>query len=123
MYTITVQTTFKALHQLPLPDGTREPLHEHDWVVRTAVSTDGLDKMGLAIDFNKLKSILDSILAPLNGRKLEEAAAFANTPASAELVAKYIYEQVKPWLATGKKLEYVEVMEAQDCWAKYSCPR
>ena len=123
MYTITVQTSFKALHHLPLPDGTREPLHEHNWLVKTAVSADRLDKMGLALDFNKLKALLDSIIEPLQSRTLEHLPDFANTPASAELVAKYIFDRLAPAVSSGKKLEYVEVMEAQDCWAKYSCRR
>ncbi len=43
MHEITVSRQFTAAHALRLADGTREPVHEHDWDVRVTVAADELD--------------------------------------------------------------------------------
>ncbi len=119
MFVITIEITFTARHQLTLADGEKEPPHSHDWVVRTAVSTPGLDEMGLAIDFNELKAGIETVTANFNGTCLEELACFQGVNASAENVARYIYDKVEPLLPSHVKFDYVEVMEEAGCWAKY----
>ena len=119
MFVITIETTFTAGHQLTLASGEKEPLHSHDWLVRTAVLADSLDEMALAIDFNELKAGIKSVTTGLQGARIEELACFQGTNASAENVAKYIYDKVEPLLPSHVKLDYVEVMEAEGCWAKY----
>ena len=121
MFTITVETEFDAAHQLTLGDGSVEDLHEHCWKVRVAVSAQTLDKMDTVMDFHLLKQQLDEILGPLAGTNLEEVEYFvdAGINASAETVAKYIYEQLSPLMADNATLRFVEVMEQADCWAKY----
>lgn len=120
MYTITVETTFKAKHQLTLTDGSLEDLHEHDWVVRAAVSVSKLDKAGLAIDFHELKKKVEKITSSLNGGQLESVAHFHGINASAENLAKYIYDKLESVLANHVKLRYVETGEEPGYWAKYS---
>ena len=122
MFTITVETEFNASHQLTLPDGSVEELHEHCFKVRAAVSAQTLDKMDVVMDFHLLKQQLDEILAPLVGQNLEEVEYFidAGINASAETVARYIHEQLSPKLADNAALEFIEVMEHPDCWAKYA---
>ncbi len=100
-------------------DGGKEPLHSHDWVVRVAVSADELDEMGLALDFNDLKAMIVDVTGPFAGAKLEQLDCFAGCNASAENVAKYIYDRIEPMLANRLKLDYAEVMEANGCWTKY----
>ena len=119
MYTVTVESTFRASHQLTMGDGGKEPLHGHDWVVRVAVSADELDEMGLAVDFNDLKAMIADVTGPFAGAKLEQLDCFAGCNASAENVAKYIYDRIEPMLAGRLKLDYAEVMEADGCWTKY----
>lgn len=121
MFTITVETTFDATHQLTLPDGSVEELHEHCFKVRAAVSAQTLDKMDTVMDFHLLKQQLDDILAPLVGQNLEEVEYFvdAGINASAETVARYIYERLSPLMADNAALRFAEVMEQADCWAKY----
>ena len=119
MFTITVETTFAAAHQLTFADGQKEPLHTHDWLVKVAVSTGELDQGGLAIDFNDLKAKITSITAPFNKATLEELPAFKENNASAENVAKHIFNRIGPLLSQQLKLRYVEVTEAPGCRAKY----
>ena len=71
MYTVTVESTFTASHQLTMADGGKEPLHGHDWVVRVAVSADELDETGLAVDFNDLKAMIADVTEPFTGARLK----------------------------------------------------
>jgi len=121
LFTITVETTFKAAHQLRLADGSVEDLHEHCFKVRAAVSGKVLDEIDTVMDFHVLKGQLDEILAPLAGQKLEQVKYFADAGinASAETVARYIYERLADLIVDNVHLEFVEVMEQADCWAKY----
>ena len=120
MFTVTVQTSFKASHQLTMPGGQTEPLHEHNWVVRSSVAAEKLDETGLVVDFKWLEAKIEEVVSPLNGTRLEELACFEGVNASAENVAKYIYDKLEPLLPGRAELQYVEVSEAPDCWAKYS---
>ena len=120
MFTITIEITFKASHQLTLVDGQKEPLHTHDWIVRTAVCVEELDDMQLAMDFHELKSMVQQITKPFEDSQLERMSCFEGVNASAEIMAKYIYDKIKPLLAPQLKLDYVEVTEEAQCRAKYS---
>lgn len=120
MYTVIVETTFGAEHQLKLPDGSKEPLHYHDWGVECAVSAEKLDKMGLAFDFNRLKMMIDGIVAEFKNEPLEKSGIFKNMNSSAENVAEYIYNRLEKLLERDLKLEYVEVTEAPRCRARYT---
>jgi 6-pyruvoyltetrahydropterin/6-carboxytetrahydropterin synthase len=120
MYTVIVETTFDAKHQLTLPDGEKEPLHGHNWMAVCAVSAYSVDAMGLAFDFNRLKAMLDGIVAEFKGGQLENAAFFKNINSSAENVAEYVYNRLEKMLEANVKLEYVEITEAPHCRARYS---
>ena len=63
MFTVSVETHFRASHQLGLPDGSKEPLHWHDWSVVADVSSDGLNNTGVVMDFSRLKAAMDGIVA------------------------------------------------------------
>ena len=120
MFTVTVETTFNASHQLTMPDNQKEPLHAHDWQLRVAVSAEKLDQMGLVIDFHDLKAAIDTVTSNLAGKKLEDLPCFQTQNASAETLARHIYDQLKKTIKGDVKLDYVEIMEAQGCWARYN---
>jgi 6-pyruvoyltetrahydropterin/6-carboxytetrahydropterin synthase len=120
LYTVIVETTFGARHQLTLGDGTKEPLHHHNWGLACAVSTRKVDTMGLAFDFNRLRAMLEGIVAEFKDTKLEDTNIFKNLNSSAENVAEYVYNRLEKMLDAGVKLEYVEVTEAPHCRARYS---
>jgi 6-pyruvoyltetrahydropterin/6-carboxytetrahydropterin synthase len=119
LFVVTVQTSFKAHHQLTMPGGQTEPLHDHNWIVRPAVAAEKLDENGLVVDFHWLEAKIKEVVSPLDGARLEELACFRNTNASAENVAKYIYDTLEPLLPGRVTLQYVEVSEAAGCLAKY----
>ena len=120
MFTVTVETTFTASHQLTIAQGQKEALHCHDWIVRVAVSADRLDEMGLVVDFSELKTKVEEVTNSLDGVRLEELSCFQGVNTSAENVAKYIYDKIEQLLPSHVKPRYVEVAEAPGCRAKYS---
>ena len=119
MFSTNVETRFRASHQLTLPDGSKERLHQHNWRVTVEVSSEKLNEMGLVMDFVRLKKSVEKIVAPFENIALETHEYFSETSSSAENVSKYIYEQLRPMIPAGVKLEFVSVMEEAGCWAKY----
>ena len=120
MYTITIESSFNASHQLTYAGGEKEDIHQHDWQLRVAAKIEELDENGLAIDFIYLKARIDEITAVLDNTRLEELACFEGINVTAENIDKYVYGQIEPQMPTKAMLVSVEIMEAPGCWAKYS---
>ncbi len=120
MFTVSTEKSFWASHQLTSADGTKEPLHHHDWQVRVNVSSKQLNSDGLVMDFGKLKEMVKEVTGELNDTVLSENKYFQRNGCSAENVAKYVYEKLEPMLPKGVKLVGVRVGEEPGCWAKYS---
>jgi len=120
MFTVSVETHFWASHQLTLPDGSKEALHCHNWAVTADVSTgDELNSRGLVMDFRRLKAMVDKTIADFDNIQLEQLDYFQQNNSSAENVAKYIYEKLKPKLPNGLKLNHIRVVEEPGCSAKF----
>ena len=120
MYTLSVEMDFTAQHQLTFEDGTQEPLHQHDWKVCVSVSSDHLDRNELVMDFEYLKTLLDTLLQDFRGQRLESLGIFENRNVSAETLARTLYEELAPKLPDIVWLDSVEVTEAPGCRARYT---
>lgn len=120
MYTITIESSFRAGHQLTYAGGKKEDLHQHDWQLKVAAQIEELDENGLAIDFIYLKAKTDEIAAMFDNTQLEELDCFEGINATAENIAKYIYDQLEPQMPTKAMLDSVDIMEAPGCRAKYN---
>jgi 6-pyruvoyltetrahydropterin/6-carboxytetrahydropterin synthase len=120
MFTIGVEMHFWASHQLTLPDGSKEPPHQHNWAVTANVSSKKLNSMGLVMDFCQLKEMLNNIVAELDNSPLDEIDYFRRNNSSAENVAKYIYEKLKSRLPGGVKLENIRIIEEPGCSANFT---
>jgi 6-pyruvoyltetrahydropterin/6-carboxytetrahydropterin synthase len=120
MFTISVETYFRASHQLTLTDGSKESSHFHKWLVTANISSSKLNNMGIAINFHKLRALLDNLLAEIDNTALESVSHFQQNNPTAENVAKYIYDKLKSQLPKGTKLKSIKVVEEPGCSAKYS---
>ena len=122
MFTVSVTTSFCASHALTLPDSSVEPLHEHDWQVSVELAAQELNASGFVMDFHVLQAAIDKTIKPLNDVRLEDVGYFDPTKrnASAEEVARFIYDNIAPEMPDNVELVAVEVTEAADCRAKYS---
>jgi 6-pyruvoyltetrahydropterin/6-carboxytetrahydropterin synthase len=119
LYSVIVESNFRAPHQLRLPDGSKEPLHDHDWKIAVSVTSNKLNKMGLIIDFHCLKGLVDSAVSDIDGQQLGKIEFFEKNNSSAENVAKYIYAKLETMLPKSVKLNNIKVTEETGCSAKY----
>jgi len=119
MFTISVERHFQASHQLTMPDGSKEPVHDHEWVVTVILSSEKLNNMGIVMDFQALKTMIDKIIAGFNNKPLESIGYFQRNNPSAENVAKYIYDKLLTKLPKGVKLQNVRVVEEPGCSATF----
>ena len=120
MFTVGIETQFKAWHSIPLPDGTIEPEHEHFWAVEVEVHGDAPGKSGMVINFAQLKSRLLDVTAKLNETVLNESDYFKDKCPTAENVAVYIFDRLEPTLPDNVRLKSIRVSEQVGCWAIYS---
>jgi 6-pyruvoyltetrahydropterin/6-carboxytetrahydropterin synthase len=105
---------------LTLADGSKEPVHRHNWTVTAEVGRSELDGMGLVMDFRRLKTMVDSIAADFDNSQIERLGYFEKNNPSAEAVAKYIYEKLEPKLPGDVSLNRVIVAEQPGCTAEFS---
>ncbi len=120
MFTISVETYFWASHQLVLPEGSKEPVHHHNWLVSADVSSDKLNSMAVVMNFQKLKEMVDNIVAEFDNTSLNEISYFQQNNPSAENVAGYIYKKLRVKLPEGVKLQSIRVVEEPGCAANFS---
>jgi 6-pyruvoyl tetrahydropterin synthase/QueD family protein len=119
LFTITIETQFKASHSVALADGPGEPQHEHFWAVSVEVATGKLNSSGVIMDFAQLKSKLTEITSKLGGASLNDIDYFRKNRPTAESVAVYIFQRLEPVLPNDVRLESVAVSEQVGCMAKY----
>jgi len=119
MFAAVVEMSFRASHQLSLPDGSNEPVHWHNWSVAAEVAGEKLDSMGVVMDFRKLRAALGEIIAEFDNSQLNGILYFQENNPSAENIARHIYEKLDPRLPKNVDLETIRVGEEPGCWAKF----
>lgn len=117
-HVVRVGVRFNATHRVPLPDGSLEPLHGHDWRVEIEVGAERLTPAGFVADFHRLREHLEHAVAVFEHRCLNDLPMFAERPPSAENVARYLFDALSPGLAAlGVVLRALWVEEAPGCLA------
>lgn len=119
VFEVSVCGGFAAAHQLPLPDGSLEPLHGHSWHVQVTFRGPRLDERGLLLDFVTLRRRLEALLAELHERNLNDLPVFADCAPSAERVAALLAARLADAGGSAARLACVEVEEAPGCLARY----
>jgi 6-pyruvoyltetrahydropterin/6-carboxytetrahydropterin synthase len=120
MYELSIATYFSSAHNLRSYQGECEKLHGHNWKVEVIVVSEGLDEIGIAIDFKILKSKVKEIIHELDHKYLNELKPFEKINPSSENLAKYLYKKISEQLNSNKiKLNKVKVWESNDAFASY----
>jgi 6-pyruvoyltetrahydropterin/6-carboxytetrahydropterin synthase len=112
-YKLSVTKTFSSAHCLREYKGKCENMHGHNWKVRAAFCGTELDKTGMLIDFSDLKAHLDKIMFSLDHKFLNEFPPFDRINPTAENIAAFIFESLKPAQTAGAKVYEVEVWESE----------
>src|SRR3954454_20021812 len=119
-FEISTTHQFSAAHQLKLHDGTLEPLHGHNWVVRVTVGRQGLDAIGVVMDFHELERLVNSIVGRLHNQHLNEVPPFnGELNPTTENVALHVARSLNGQLPDGVGLLWIEVWETATCRAVY----
>ncbi len=119
MFEITVKGDFAAAHRLNNYRGACENLHGHNFIVEVSVLCDKLDSSFIAIDFKDLKRALREITGRLDHTYLNDHEYFRSTNPTSEMLAKYIYEEMKKRLNERCKMGRVSVYETPTSKATY----
>ncbi len=121
MFEAAYETTFCATHVLTKDGRPLEPLHGHDWRVEVVAGSDELDATSVVVDFEHMKKAVAEVAARLHYKDINSHPDFAALSPSAEVVARYFFEEVRKRMGeAGRLLRRVRVWEAPGCSATYS---
>jgi 6-pyruvoyltetrahydropterin/6-carboxytetrahydropterin synthase len=112
MYSLTVRDHFDAAHSLRGYDGECSRLHGHTWDVEVTVEGESLDAIGILYDFKRLKADLRTVLEEYDHQYLDEVAPFDAMNATAENLARVVYERLAPGATAGVRVSEVAVWES-----------
>ncbi len=119
MFQLTVHDYFSSAHQLKGYRGKCEAVHGHNWKVEVTVQGEVLDDIGLLMDFTDLKKLLKKTTDPLDHVMLNEIEGLKGDNPSSEIIARYIFNQMKGGLPAGIRMTSVIVWESENARALY----
>ena len=120
MYEIRIKGDFAAAHNLRDVGGKCESLHGHNFTVEVAVESEGLDELGMVMDFRLLKAKTRTVLDHLDHCYLNELPFFRQTNPSSENLAAYIFAELARQVDQGpKRVSWVSVWESETSQATY----
>jgi len=121
MFKIKIQTHFAAAHQLRDYPGDCERMHGHNYGVDVVCLCDQLDPLGMGIDFKFLKAEVKKVIEQLDHYNLNEKPQFKDINPSAENIARWIYQTLKPLVSNDRvQLHEITVYETDTCSVTYS---
>lgn len=120
MFELSVQGSFSAAHRVKGYKGNCAGMHGHTYKIEVKVEVGKLDKIGMALDFRKVKRILKQILSRLDHKNLNDLSFFKKHNATAEWIAVYIYKEIKKKI---KSIKSVTVWEGYENSVTYTEPR
>ncbi|UCG31291.1 MAG: 6-carboxytetrahydropterin synthase QueD [candidate division WOR-3 bacterium] len=117
MFKLSVEGYFSAAHQVRGYPGDCADIHGHTYKIQVSVEVAKLDEIGMGVDFRKLKDELQKVLEGLDHKNLNTLPFFEKHNATAEYVAKYIFDQMKEKI---ENVIAVTVWEGPDYSVTYS---
>ena len=112
MYVLTVRDHFDAAHSLRGYDGECQRLHGHTWDVEVTVEGTELDSIGIVYDFKTLKDDLRSVLDAYDHQHVNEVPPFDTMNATAENLARVVYERLAATVGSAVKVTEIAVWES-----------
>ena len=116
MFEVKIENHFSAAHHLLNYDGECENQHGHNWKVEITAQGAELNESNILIDFKVLKKELNKVLDRLDHKDLNELEEFKNISPSSEIIAKFIYQELKQ---TIPQVTRVSVWETERARATY----
>lgn len=123
MHILEVTTDFAASHIIEGHQGKCARLHGHNWKVAIQVQCEKLNDIGIGLDFTDLKGAMNAVVMDrLDHRHLNDIPPFDKLNPTAEIVSKYIFEEVAKLLPENAKLTEVSLWETDRCRTIYRGP-
>lgn len=94
MFEVTVEAHFSAAHQLVGYPGDCARLHGHNWKVEVSVATRRLDELGMAINFEELKRLVNEVVGRYDHQNLNLLEEFRETNPTTENLASRIFHRL-----------------------------
>jgi len=120
MYELIVESEFSAAHRLREYNGACENLHGHNWLVEMTVAGEGLNDLGMLVDFRDIKAILNDAVRKFDHVYINELPAFQEQNPTTENLARVIHEDADRRMPEGVHVRSVTVWESPRCRARYS---
>jgi 6-pyruvoyltetrahydropterin/6-carboxytetrahydropterin synthase len=124
MFEVGVARTFHALHQLEDEDAAAGHEHSHDYRVEVVVRGNALDENSMLLDLDALGAAVSGCLSELDAADLDELPAFAGRNTTVEIVAEYVWEDLRTRLAPAAALASLRLTlyESPEAWASVDRP-
>ena len=122
MFGVTVRDHVMVAHSLPRPVfGPAQGLHGATYVVEATFRRRDLDADGIVVDIGEATAALDSTLAVLRYRNLDELAEFEGLVTTTEVLARWVADRLAEHDVTDG-LDGLEVVlrESPDAWVSYT---
>lgn len=102
------QFSFDSAHFLPfVPEGHKcGGMHGHTYKLTVFLEGDPNPVQGWLIDFNELKKVIDPLIDSVDHKLLNDIPGLENP--TSEILAAWLWEQIKPQLPLLKRLELNE---------------
>jgi 6-pyruvoyltetrahydropterin/6-carboxytetrahydropterin synthase len=103
---------FESAHWLPhVPEGHKcKRMHGHGYRLRVVIEGSPDPRLGWIMDFGEVKAIVGEVIGRLDHRCLNEIKGLENP--TAEAIAVWIWDQLRPKLAALARLELRETEHA-----------
>lgn len=119
MFELRVKTDFPAAHHITGYPGDCARPHGHNWGVEVFARSRGLDEIGLAMDFRKLKGAVKEIVAAWDHQDLNTLSDFKELNPSAENIAKLVFDRLSAQIKGDAWIDRVTIWENDRCSATY----
>lgn len=120
MFEVGVVGQFEAAHHLEGNFGPATRPHGHTYRVEVTARGERLGPDGALCDLGMLQDAVREALAPLHYRDLGEVEALCGRNTTAEVMARYVWDQVAPRLrGAGLATLAVRVWESPGAFAGY----
>jgi len=120
MYYLTVKSSFAAAHRIVGYEGLCSQLHGHNFGVEVTVRGEKLDGLGMAMDFKRLKGLVDEVVSEFDHQYLNDLPCFQAINPTSESLAKCIYDRLKSLIHPPLVLKSVTVAETEGYRVTYS---
>lgn len=119
MYELRVESEFAAAHYLRGYEGQCENLHGHNWKVEVRLRGETLDKVGMVMDFKKVRALVEEVLEGFDHKCLNELETFKTTNPTTENVSRILYGEIEAKLPAGLSVSRVTCWESDRSAASY----